>query len=63
MTDKYMVEFWPKPFDKMGDNEQPQATYCDTSEIAIQVEQAFHAIGWPARALKLVTTISRALCH
>ena len=63
MTDKYMVEFWPKPFKEAGEKEKPQATECDTSEIAIQVEQAFHAIGWPARAVKLVTTISRALCH
>lgn len=58
-SESHVVEFWPKPFKEVLDHEIPQTTTCNSPASAIALEERFHAIGWPARALTLTSRVDR----
>lgn len=58
-VESHVVEFWSKPFKEVQDHESPHTTVCNSVAEAIVLESSFHAIGWPARALKLATRVER----
>lgn len=55
----HAVEFWPAAFKDVGEKEVHQTTLCKTPQEAIDLEEKFHAIGWPARAVTLQTRMER----
>lgn len=58
-AESHVVEFWSKPFKEVQNNEHPHTTVCNSVAEAIVLESRLHAIGWPARALTLITHVER----
>ena len=52
-TETFVVEFWAKATNEVGEHEKPQTTVCESMDASVALESKFHEIGWPARAILL----------